>query len=261
MTATATATRRARATSTKNKKSAKNKKSIKNKKNRKKPHRPWRRKALALIVIAVIVALLAGGLWVVYYSAALVTKRVNVVGARNLTPVQVSLTAQVPLGVPLARQDLDAIAERLTTVSSIETATVSRSWPNTITVTIVERRPVLAVLQPDGYVVVDKHGVAYQTQPTLPPKVVLTDINTQDKPLLSAVAVVATALPEKLNGKVRLITARSPDSIALLLGSGRIVTWGSSADSELKAQVVTALLKRKPKSSIDVSSPHNPAIR
>jgi len=163
--------------------------------------------------------------------------------------------------VPLARQDLDAIAERLTAVPSIETAAVSRSWPNTITLTIVERRPVLAVLQPDGYVVVDKYGVAYQTQPTLPPKVVLADVDTQSKPLLSAVAVVATALPEKLNGKVKLITASSPDSIALILGSGRIITWGSSADSELKAKVVTALLKRKPKSAIDVSSPHNPAVR
>ena len=251
MTATATATRRARPASTN-----KNRK-----KRKKKSRRSWRRKALALIVIAVIVALVAGGLWVVYYSSALVTKRVNVVGTRNLTPVQVSLTAQVPVGVPLARQDLDAIAERLTAVQSIETATVSRSWPNTITLTIVERRPVLAVLQPDGYVVVDKYGVAYQTQPTLPPKVVLADINTQDKPLLSGVAVVAAALPEKLNGKVKLITASSPDSIALLLGSGRIITWGSSADSDLKAKVVTALLKRKPTSSIDVSSPHNPALR
>ena len=86
MTATATATRRARPAST-----SKNRK-----KRKKKSRRSWRRKALALIVIAVIVALLAGGLWVVYYSPALVTKRVNVVGTRNLTPVQVSLTAQVP---------------------------------------------------------------------------------------------------------------------------------------------------------------------
>ena len=81
--------------------------------------------------------------------------------------------------MPLARQDLDAITERLTAVPSIETATVSRSWPNTITLTIVERRPVLAALQPNGYVVVDKYGVAYQTQPTLPPKVVLADVDTQ----------------------------------------------------------------------------------
>jgi cell division protein FtsQ len=253
MTATATATRRARRTSTRKKTRART--------NRKKSRRSWRRKALALTVIAVVLALLAGGVWLVYYSAVLVTKRVNVVGTRSLTPLQVSLTAQVPLGVPLARQDLDAIAQRLTTVPSIETATVTRSWPNTIRVAVVERRPVLAVLKPAGYVIVDKYGVAYQTQPTLPPRVVLADINTQDTPLLRGVAIVAAALPEKLKGKVKLITASSPDSIALLLGSGRIVTWGSSADSKLKAEVVTALLKRKPKSSIDVSSPHNPAMR
>jgi cell division protein FtsQ len=149
----------------------------------------------------------------------------------------------------------------VTTVPAIEAATVTRSWPSTITVTVVERRPVLAVLHPDGYVIVDKHGVAYRTQPTLPPKVVLADINTQDRPLLSEVAVVASALPDKLHGKVRLITADNRDSIALVLSSRRIVTWGSSADSELKAQVLTALLKRQPKTSIDVSSPHNPAVR
>lgn len=259
MTATATATRRKRPKG-KRKSPKKNPRNSARKSARKKQRRSRRRKVLVFIVVAVVLALLAGSLWVVYYSSALVTERVNVVGTRDLNPVQVSLTAQVPVGVPLARQDLDAIAERVTAVPAIEAATATRSWPHTITLTVIERKPVFAVLKPDGYVVVDKHGVAYQTQPTLPPKVVLADVDPQDKPLLADVAVVATALPKKLNGKVKLITASSRDGIALLLGSGRTVRWGSSADSELKAQVVTALLKRKPKSSIDVSSPHNPAV-
>ena len=254
MTATATATRRSRPKGPTKKKSA-------TKKRKKKQRRSFRRTALAVLVVAVVLALLAGSLWVVYYSNALVTKRVNVVGTRDLNPVQVSFTAQVPVGVPLARQDLDAISERVTTMPAIEAATVTRSWPNTITVSVIERQPVFAVLQPDGYLVVDKHGVAYQTQPTPPPKAVLADVNPQDQPLLGEVAVVATALPEKLSRKVKLITASSRDSITLLLGSGRTVAWGSSTDSELKAQVVMALLKRKPQSSIDVSSPHNPATR
>jgi cell division protein FtsQ len=258
LTATATATRRSRPKGATKKGTTKKSAT---KRRRKKQRRSWRRKAFAVLVIAVVLALLAGSLWVVYYSSALVTKRVNVIGTRDLSPVQVSFTAQVPVGVPLARQDLDAISERVTTMRAIEAATVTRSWPNTITVTVIERQPVFAVLQPDGYLVVDKHGVAYQTQPTPPPKAVLADVNPQDQPLLGEVAIVATALPEKLSRKVKLITASSRDSITLLFGSGRTVTWGSSADSELKAQVVTALLKRKPKSSIDVSSPHNPATR
>ena len=254
MTATATATRRSRPKGATKKKSA-------TKKRKKKQRRSFRRTALAVLVVAVVLALLAGSLWVVYYSNALVTKRVNVIGTRDLNPVQVSFTAQVPVGVPLARQDLDAISERVTTMPAIDAATVTRSWPNTITVSVIERQPVFAVLQPDGYLVVDKHGVAYQTQPTPPPKAVLADVNPQDQPLLGEIAVVATAMPEKLSRKVKLITASSRDSITLLLGSGRTVAWGSSADSELKAQVVMALLKRKPQSSIDVSSPHNPATR
>jgi cell division protein FtsQ len=253
LTATATTTRRSRPKGATQRSATK--------KRRKKQRRSWRRTAFAVLVIAVVLALLAGSLWVVYYSSALVTKRVNVIGTRDVNPVQVTLTAQVPVGMPLARQDLDAISERVTKMPAIEAATVTRSWPNTITVTVIERQPVFAVLQPDGYLVVDRHGVAYQTQPTPPPKAVLADVNPQDQPLLGEVAIVATALPEKLGRKVKLITASSRDSITLLLGSGRTVAWGSSADSELKAQVVMALLKRKPQSSIDVSSPHNPATR
>jgi cell division protein FtsQ len=90
---------------------------------------------------------------------------------------------------------------------------------------------------------------------------VLAAVNAGDAPLLNEVAGVAASLPDKLRRKVDLITASSRDNIVLILASGRKVTWGSSADSELKAQVVTALLKRKPTSSIDVSSPHNPAVR
>lgn len=220
-----------------------------------------RRKTLAFSVILLALALLAASLWSVYFSTALVTKRVDVVGTHNLTQSQVSLAAQVPLGVPLARQDLDAIAARTAALPAIESASVTRDWPRTIRLAVVERRPVLAVRQSYGYVVVDKYGVGYETQPALPPGVLLAEVNPGDAPLLTEVATVASALPKKLNGKVDQIRASNSDSIVLLLKSGRIVTWGSSSDSALKAQVVTALLKRKPKSSIDVSSPHNPAVR
>ena len=114
----------------------------------------------------------------------------------------------------------------------------------------------LAVRQPDGYVVVDKSGVGTRRSGDAA-EVLLAEVNPGDAPLLSEVAIVAIALPKKLRGMVDRITAGNRDSIVLVLESGRTVTWGSSSDSELKAQVATALLK-KPKSSIDVSSPHNP---
>jgi cell division protein FtsQ len=223
--------------------------------------RSRRRKALAFIAIMLVLALLGGSLWTMYFSTVLVTKRVNVVGTSELTAARVGLAAQVPLGVPLARQDLDAIAQRTTTLPAIESASVIRDWPSTITVAVVERRPILGVRQPEGYVLVDKSGVAYQTQQVLPPKVVLAVVDPGDKPLLTEMATVAAAFPNKLRGRVDRMTASNRDAIALILESGHTVTWGSSSDSELKAQIVTALLKREPKSAIDVSSPHNPAVR
>jgi cell division protein FtsQ len=229
---------------------------------RKKSRRSWRRKALAITAILLVLVLLGGSIWVVYFSTALVTKRVNVIGMRHLTPAQVSFAVQIPIGVPLARQNLDEIAKRAMTLPAVETASATRDWPSTITVTIVERRPVFAIPRPTGYLVVDKFGVAYQTRPTLPSQVVLAEVSPTDASLLRDVATVAAALPGKLRGKVDQITATSGDHIVLSLQkSGPKVTWGSSADSELKADVVTALLKKKPGSSIDVSSPHNPAVR
>jgi cell division protein FtsQ len=223
--------------------------------------RSGRRMALAFIVMMLVLALLGGSLWTMYFSTVLVTQRVNVVGTFELTAAQVSLAAQVPLGVPLARQDLEAIAQRTSTLPAIETASVIRDWPSTITVAIVERRPVLGVQQPEGYVLVDKSGVAYQTQQVLPPKVVPAVVNPGDSPLLTEMATVAAALPNKLRASVDRITASNRDNIALVLDSGHTVSWGNSSDSALKAQIVMALLKREPKSSINVSSPHNPAVR
>jgi cell division protein FtsQ len=228
---------------------------------RKKSRRSWRRKLLAVTAILLVLALLGGSIWIVYFSTALVTKRVDVIGTRHLTPTQVSFAVQVPLGVPLARQNLDEIAERATTLPAIETATATRDWPDTITVSIIERRPVFALHQPDGYLVVDKFGVAYQTQATLAPDVVLAEVSPTDAPLLREVATVAATLPAKMRGKVDRITAASRDNIVLILEAGPKVFWGGSRDSELKAQVTAALIKRKPKSSIDVSSPHNPAVK
>jgi hypothetical protein len=59
---------------------------------------------------------------------------------------------------------------------------------------------------------------------------------------------------------VKRFYATSPNHVTVLLTDRTEVNWGTDADSVLKSQLVLALLKRKP-SMIDVSSPHNPAVR
>ena len=55
-----------------------------------------------------VVAVVAGGVWLVYFSSVLTVKRVDVEGNDLLTRNQVLKTARVPAGEQLARVDLDA---------------------------------------------------------------------------------------------------------------------------------------------------------
>lgn len=222
---------------------------------------PRRRRLLTLGVLALVVVLAAtlGGL--VYFSSVFGAQRVAVSGTRELTAAQVVDAAQVPIGRPLVRQDLSAITGRVLALPGVAEATVTRDWPTTLAVTVVERRPLLAIAQPQGYAIIDRHGVAYAVQPAVPKGVVPADVNPDNVALLTEVGIVASALPSGLKGKVERIAATDADDITLRLDSGVVVRWGSAEQSDLKAEVTSALLKGKPKSSIDVSSPHNPAMR
>jgi cell division protein FtsQ len=225
-----------------------------------KPRSRARRRALVASLVVLALALLAAaGVWLVYFSTVLGTQRVSVVGTRQLSAGVVRQAAKVPLGTPLARQDLDAIARRATSLPAVAAATVTRRWPHTVEVRVTERQPALAVRQPDGYLVVDKVGVGFETRSSVPDGVLLADVNPDNAALLSQVAEVAAALPGGLAAKVSTVSATTQDDITLALQGGVTVTWGPPADSALKAQVVAALLKRGSVKTIDVTSPHNPA--
>lgn len=214
--------------------------------------------AAAIAALVVVVLLVAG--WLVAMSSVLAARHVSVSGQHALTAAQVRDAAAVPLGVPLARQDLDAIAARAAALPQVESVHVVRDWPETVAVTVVERRALLAVPQPDGYALVDAHGVAFQTSTSLPDGVLRTDADPTATPLMQQLATVADALPASLRKHVDRLEATSPDHISLQLDNGVSVSWGDANESPLKAEVVAAL-RKKADHAIDVSAPHYPAVR
>ena len=221
-----------------------------------------RRPSRRLVALALLgVALLGGAVWLVYFSPLLVVRQVAVTGHQQLRSEQVVAAARVPMGTPLARQDVEAIARRTTTLPAVQAASVTRRWPDTITVTVTERRPLLAVRKPGGFDLVDPEGVAFAESGSVPDGVVLAEVNPSDRPLLQQVGTVAVALSGGLGGQVSVLAATDAQRITLKLKSGVTVNWGSATDSALKAEIVAALLKSGRATSIDVSSPHNPAAR
>lgn len=214
----------------------------------------------ALLALVLVLAAIAGGGWLVGFSPVLAVERVEIRGAHRLAASALRQTAAVPLGVPLPRQDLAAIAGRVGSLPQVESAEVSRRWPNTVRVVIVERHPVLGVRQPEGFVLVDPRGVAFESRQNLPSGVLQADVDLSSVAVLREAGTIAAAMPAALRGRVERLRATSTSSVTVVLGDGVQVNWGTAADSALKADIVLALLKRKP-STIDVSSPHNPAIR
>jgi cell division protein FtsQ len=213
-----------------------------------------------LAVLGAVAALLLTAGWLVGFSSVLDTRQVTVTGVHLLTADSVRKAAAAPLGEPLLRQDTEAIAARVRALRPVESVSVERRWPHTLAVAVRERQPVLVIPSPEGFVLVDRTGAQFATLVTAPSGVPRAEIDLADQPLVSEVAGVAEGLTPALAKRVTKIDGRSGDSIRLVVDGRVEVRWGSADQTPLKASIVTALLKRKPK-TIDVTAPHSPAIR
>jgi len=225
----------------------------------------WRRRrnkrriAFRIVIPLLILALIAAAIYLVGFSPVLAIKTVRISGESNLTSSQIAQTAAVPIGAPMARTDIAAIQQRVAGLRQVESATVSRKWPNTVAITVKERTAVFAVDEGSSALLVDRFGVGFRTAPSAGslPKAVVPADNQQ---VLKSVGIVVGALPAALQKKVDRIEATTEDSITLRMANGDTVLWGSDEQSALKAQVLVPLLKLKG-THYDVSAPGSPAVR
>lgn len=228
--------------------------------------RQWARRWLAwkpVLVVALVLLLGAVLVWLVYFSSLLSVKGVHVVGTEQLSSQAVRSAAAVPEGEPLATVDLDRIRARVEALAPVRSADVSREWPDEVLITVEEREAV-AVVELDGRLRgMDADGVVFRDfgqAPTGLPRVE-TGAGTGSEALREA-ALVAAALPADLAARVDHVDVATVDEIALELADGKVVRWGSAADSDLKAEVLADLLVARPDAgTYDVSVPGVPTTQ
>ncbi|MDT7572953.1 MAG: cell division protein FtsQ [Actinomycetota bacterium] len=216
-----------------------------------------RRRALRWVGIgAAALAPLALLAWVLLMSPLLAVRTVAVTGTTRLSPEQVRAAADVVRGTPLARIDAGAVVRRVESLQAVSDVRVTRAWPSTLKLQVIERRPVAGVLTKAGVTLVDAEGVPFAAAPALPPGLVrlqVTHPGPKDPTTRAALDVLAV-LPQPLRARVRIVRAASPSSVTLVLRDGRRVLWGGNDDTALKAQATEALLKL-PGTIYDVSRP------
>lgn len=222
--------------------------------------RRWRAWRWVLAAVAVL-ALVVGVGWLFYGSSELAVEKVTVTGTSYLDADQVRKAADIRLGEPLARVDLDAVANRVGVLAPVKSVDVTRSWPHGISIAVTERQAV-AVVDVGGVPrAMDDEGELFREYATAPADlpVVRTGADADNVARAEAAKVLA-ALPDALVQRLDHLEVASVDEITLVLRDGRVVVWGSAEDSAQKAEVLAVLLKQ-PARQYDVSVPGQPTTR
>lgn len=226
--------------------------------------RERRRRLVAFARLLVAAALVLGAGWAVAASPLLAV-RAEAIEWVGLTPeidaVGAATVVEAAEGASLVMVDLDALESQLALVAGVREATIERVWPHGLRVTLTPRRPVAAVPDPAGYVLLDAYAIAVGTVTAPPAGIPVVEVPVGDERVLAAVLEVIRALPADVLVSVGSIAAPTEDSISFTLADGPRVDWGSAEDSALKAQVLEAMLASGAASGVavvDVSAPTLP---
>lgn len=221
----------------------------------------WRRLRRMLLVLLVAALATAVG-WLVYLSPVLTVQRVTVSGVPDGDVAAIRQLAAVPPNTPLARVDTGAVADRIAGRPSVAHVSVARSYPQTLTVRITLRQPVLAIQQAGGSLgLVDVEGVDYETVGRAPsdvPVIRTTTGSVSQEGVAAALSMLSVLEPDLVD-HVHDLEVSDVDVLSFSIGSTSVV-WGTSERPEVKAEIVRALLHRSP-DVIDVSAPDTPVTR
>jgi cell division protein FtsQ len=227
--------------------------------------RQWRRRWLAwryLLVLVLVLGIVGGGVYAVWFSSWLAVEEVQVSGAETIDASDVRARSGIDEGEPLARVDLADAERRIGALAVVRSVSVTRQWPHGVLISIEERVPI-AVVEIGGRLRgMDADGVVFRDYNKAPPGLprVETAIGTTSAALKEAADVIS-ALPQELSLLVDHVQVTTVDQISLVLKDGRTVFWGSAEESDTKAEVLATLLATVQADLYDVSVPSKPTTR
>ena len=217
----------------------------------------WRR----ILAVVAAIALVAGLVWLFFFSTLLTVKGADVRGVEVLTAAEVEQVAAVPAGEPLATVDLDAIEARVEGLAAVRSVEASRAWPDQVRIEVTEREAVAVVAWEEQWRGLDANGVLFRTYPEQPAGLVPVTMNASTPvEALAEAAAVVEALPPAMLERVDHLEVTSIDGILLELTGGAKVMWGSADESSSKVKVLEVLLQRKAR-VYDVTAPGRPTIK
>ena len=222
------------------------------------------RKLTRIPIAGIVVSIIFAGLVYLFaWSSTFSVSQVTVTGAPTTESMNsISKIADLVPGQKLARVEPRAIAHRITALKWIKNVDISRNWFNgSVDISVTPRTPTAYF---NGSTI-DASGAIF----TLPGFTGgdLPRVSAPTSQLgLSAIALFR-GLPYKFRTHVLSLSAHNDSNFAMRISiNGRElrILWGKNEKSELKIQVIQALLaleENKDVHRIDVSAPHAPIVK
>lgn len=220
-----------------------------------------------LLVFVVGLVTIATGAWLLAYRSPLLdVDHVDVRGEGHAEARSLARATGVATGTPLLGVDRAAVRHRVEAQPWVLQATVTRRWPGTLQVTVVERTPVALLGQGGAATVVDQTGRVLGPAPrsaVLPHlEVPVVPVGSRLDPRSRTVAAVIGDLPERVRREV-LRGGVAKGNLTFTLIDGVTVRWGDPTATRDKARSLQLLLAKADRASIatiDVSVPSAAAL-
>ncbi|MCL1839321.1 MAG: FtsQ-type POTRA domain-containing protein [Propionibacteriaceae bacterium] len=219
----------------------------------------WHKIGFGLVCFATLGAVV-GAVVVVFFTPVLEINEIKLTGNHLLSDAAVKETAQVDLGTPQVLVDTADVALRLAGLPAVEQVQVSHDWPNTLAITLAERTAVVSVPYFSGFLFADAAGVVFDGGTKNRSELLQVSADPSNSALLRDCYAVSVALSASTAKKLDYVSAQSSDAINLHFRDGILVIWGNANQSELKSEVLDALLKQKAR-VYNVSAPASPTLR
>ena len=217
-----------------------------------------RRRLLVVLALGALVSAIVWGLVGLWRGPVFSIKKVVVVGTTRLTRAAVIKEAAIPSDATLLRLSAKGIEDRLTSDPWVASAHVSRTFPSTLVVTIVERTPAALVdaggtalwlVDKDGYWLGPRSAngtgaiVTIRDIMELAPK---AGTRSSSSELRNALAVLA-GLSEQLRAMIKTISAPTVDTTALITTGDIQIFVGGSDNIAKKDLIARDILSRQKK--------------
>ena len=219
------------------------------------------------LVITAIVTAVVVTVWSVWFSPifALEKERITITGMEESQADSLIVPVVDPyVGTPLPRLSTGSLHTQIEEFPEVVSATVVRSWPRGLLVTIEPRVPAGMVVVDGGYALVGSDGVTVEVVPDQVEGLPLITVSAteEDKmvPQAESALEVWDSLPQPVQSQVESITVEG-SLVSLSLTTGAEVVWGDSEESDIKAEVLGVLVDQHPADVYDLRDPRRPVVR